>query len=661
MRGFLNSLILVLLVYTSASGQNANPVADSLKALLAKIPDDTTKVNLFLQISRAYFNESWDDVIRYSEAAAKLSGKLEFEKGEALAYKNIGLGNIYQGIPIKAIEAWEKSLEKYRAIGDKNGEANMLSNLGGVFVLSDDSKALDYYLQSLRLAEEIRDSFRIATLNINIAALYDKKSNTLANAMESYRRAIAISEKNKYDEALGMATGNMGDIYLNKNQIDSALYYYRIGEVNLRNQANHPLALNNIGKAYLKRKDFKSAFYYLQMAFDEAEKTNNKIYMEGALLGIADVYSQQGELKQAMSYYKRAEKMSTEMSDNEELRKTYAGLAFVYSRLKDYANAYQYQLKLSDIQEKIYNEETDNKLANLRFDFDLQKKQNEISLLSRDKALQELELNRQKLAKNALIAGLGLVSLIIFILYRDYRGKIRINRILDQQKEEIETLLLNILPAEVAHELQKEGVSTPRFYESASVLFTDFKSFTKLADEMTPQQVIEELNSCFIVFDEIMDKYGLEKIKTIGDAYMCAGGIPTPDPKHYLKMIKAAREIQRYILERNKERGELGIIPWEIRIGIHVGPIVAGVVGRKKYAYDIWGSTVNIASRMESNGEPGMINISAATYELVRDLYECTYRGKIYAKNVGEIDMYFLGEEKTSVVKQVEYEAGSQQ
>ena len=164
---------------------------------------------------------------------------------------------------------------------------------------------------------------------------------------------------------------------------------------------------------------------------------------------------------------------------------------------------------------------------------------------------------------------------------------------------------------------------------------------------MSPKELVEELDACFIAFDGIIEKYQLEKIKTIGDSYMCAGGIPTPDATHVLKIVKAGLEIQHYISEYNQKRQEKGLEPWNIRIGIHVGPIVAGVVGKKKYAYDIWGSTVNIASRMESNGEPGKVNISSATYELIKDYYECSYRGKISAKNIGEIDMYFIDHEHT--------------
>jgi class 3 adenylate cyclase len=176
-------------------------------------------------------------------------------------------------------------------------------------------------------------------------------------------------------------------------------------------------------------------------------------------------------------------------------------------------------------------------------------------------------------------------------------------------------------------------------------MFTDFVSFSKIAESMSPQQIVSELNEFFTEMDEIIDKYGLEKIKTIGDSYMCAGGIPTANTTHPIDMVRAGLDIVEYLRQKNKLREQAGMAKWEIRIGINTGSIVAGVVGKKKYAYDIWGNTVNIASRMESNGEPGMLNISADTYALIKDRFDCTHRGKIYAKNVGEIDMYFVDRE----------------
>ncbi len=204
-------------------------------------------------------------------------------------------------------------------------------------------------------------------------------------------------------------------------------------------------------------------------------------------------------------------------------------------------------------------------------------------------------------------------------------------------------LLLNILPEKVAMELKDRGEATAKHYESVSVLFTDFQAFTRLASEITPQEVVVTLNECYTAFDDIIDKHGLEKIKTIGDAYMCAGGLPTENTTNALDAVAAACEIQQWIAEWNEERVARGLKSWDLRIGIHTGKLIAGVIGKTKFAYDVWGDAVNIASRMESYGEIGKVNISEATYELVKDQFSCTKRGKIEVKGKGEIDMYFVG------------------
>jgi len=206
-------------------------------------------------------------------------------------------------------------------------------------------------------------------------------------------------------------------------------------------------------------------------------------------------------------------------------------------------------------------------------------------------------------------------------------------------------LLLNILPAEIAEELQSSGYATPRHYQTVSVLFTDFKGFTKIAEGLSPNELVEVLNTFFKAFDKIVEEYSLEKIKTIGDAYMCAGGIPSEDNSHIYNIVRAGLAMQECVMDINVKREEIGQLPWNLRLGIHTGPIIAGVVGIKKYAYDIWGDTVNIAARMESSGEVGKVNISEATYDLVKDKFICHHRGKILAKNKGEIDMYFVEKE----------------
>jgi len=213
---------------------------------------------------------------------------------------------------------------------------------------------------------------------------------------------------------------------------------------------------------------------------------------------------------------------------------------------------------------------------------------------------------------------------------------------LEESRKKSDELLLNILPAQIAQELKEDGYARPREYDRVTVMFTDFKGFTIVAEKLQPEALIEELDRCFVYFDEVIERHNLEKIKTIGDSYMCAGGIPRANRSNPVEAVLAAIEIQRFMNQMRDIKKSLGEPFWELRIGIHTGPLVAGVVGKKKFAYDIWGDTVNTASRLESSGEVGRVNLSADTHELVRDFFLCSYRGKVLAKNKGQIDMYFV-------------------
>lgn len=213
---------------------------------------------------------------------------------------------------------------------------------------------------------------------------------------------------------------------------------------------------------------------------------------------------------------------------------------------------------------------------------------------------------------------------------------------LNQERKKSDQLLRNVLPEAIAQELKQTDRVQPVDYENASVLFTDFVGFTQIAESFTPQRLIEELDSCFSRFDEIARRHNLEKIKTIGDAYMAVGGVPRPNKTHAVDCILAALEIESLVTGfREREMAEKKAY-WQIRVGIHSGDLVAGVIGREKFSYDVWGDTVNTASRLESSGVAGRINISGATHQLVREFFDCEFRGKVPAKNKGEIDMYFV-------------------
>ena len=620
------------------------------------LSNDTASVNYLLKESKKHLGDDPAKSVNLAMQARDIAEKIDFPLGKASAYKNIGLGYYYQGKYLATLDFWNQSLTIFEELKDEIGVANLLNNIAAVYAdQGADEKALEFALRSLKISEQTKDKLRILSALNTVATIYFNKDATRDKALAYLLRALPLCQELGDKESFGVLAENIGEIYYKNGESDStkaadyfakALEYFNTSIGALGNSANSPSAYNGIGKLYLKKGDYAKALEYHEKALAIAEKAGVKAHMVRSLQGIATTYLGEKKYSAALIYFKKAIDIAEQIKLSQELKELYGAIAQLYDQSHDYANAYKYQTLFSNIKDTLYNIDTDKKLGSLQFDFDLQKKQSEINLLTKDKDLADLRLKRQKLAQWALTIGLGLVLMITLLIFRSYRVKVRTNKILDKQNEEIEGLLLNILPSEVAKELQAHGTATPRNYESVSVMFTDFKGFTIIADKKHPRALVEELNTCFMVFDTIIEKHGLEKIKTIGDSYMCAGGIPTPEEDHIFRMIKASLEIRDYMAKYNLERTANGLEPWYLRIGIHSGPIVAGVVGRKKYAYDIWGSTVNIASRMESNGEPGKVNISSTVHEMIKDRYECAYRGKIFAKNVGDIDMYFVDAEK---------------
>lgn len=242
--------------------------------------------------------------------------------------------------------------------------------------------------------------------------------------------------------------------------------------------------------------------------------------------------------------------------------------------------------------------------------------------------------------------GLGILGVLLVVGFLFWKKNNQLlksnNQLLLEEKKRSEDLLFNMLPTEVVRQLKNRGTVKARRHEAVSVLFTDFKNFSQIAKSLTPEELVGELDYCFSTFDHIIEKYRLQKIKTIGDAYMCIGGLYTRGGNHVHRMVAAALEIQQFLNNREKESTQDGGYFSEARIGIHTGPVVAGVIGTKKIAFDVWGDTVNVAQQMEQRSEKGKVNISGDTYELVKDKFECTHRGKVITKNKKEYDMYFV-------------------
>jgi adenylate cyclase len=627
-----------------AAGQSLKK--DSLVTLLSAARADTNKVNLLISLGSELMSSSPQEALDYSKEAIGLALKLNFQRGLARANKNAGLVHYFKSEFPETIKYWDESRRIFESIGDKAGIANIASNMGAVYNnFGEDNKALELFFQSQKAAVEIGDSLRLATTMINIGLIYLKKEATLDKAIEIYLEAYPIAVAIHDYDAIGTAAVNLGDAYFKKGKYPEALIYYNksITAFESASSGNVTVAFASIGRVYAKEGEFEKALENQNRALEISERLNAKLNMVLALLGLADTYNLKGDAKSAILSLERAQKIGLEINANFELQEAYKGLAKSYATLSDFSNAYRNQVLLTDVNDILYRSSNDNMLDNQQLSFDLAKKEGELKI-------QELAMQKQRVLKNSILAGLILIIIIAFIILRNYLDKVRVNRLLDKQNAQIESLLLNILPAEVARELQDQGSATPRDYQSVSVLFTDFKDFTRIAGGLPPNLLVAELNEYFNAFDTIIEKHNLEKIKTIGDAYMCAGGIPSENNTHPVNVVQAGLDMQEFMRNRNLERAEKQLVPWGLRVGIHTGPVVAGVVGRKKYAYDIWGNTVNIASRMESNGEVGKVNISAATYELVRDTFNCEYRGKISAKNVGEIDMYYVDNKTIEII-----------
>ncbi|MGB3019243.1 MAG: adenylate/guanylate cyclase domain-containing protein [Ignavibacteria bacterium] len=211
-----------------------------------------------------------------------------------------------------------------------------------------------------------------------------------------------------------------------------------------------------------------------------------------------------------------------------------------------------------------------------------------------------------------------------------------------EEKKRSESLLLNILPEEIALELKQFSRSYARYHDEVTILFADIKGFSGITENLSAEELVSQLDECFRAFDKIVDKHGLEKIKTVGDMYVCACGLPKPVNDNAVKTVRAALDMINFLKGFNAAKQIQDLPAFDFRVGIHTGPVITGVVGQKKFTYDIWGDAVNMAARMEQHGEPGKINISGSTYALVKDKFTCIHRGKIEAKNKGKVDMYFV-------------------
>lgn len=630
-------------------GNYADALKNYFSSLKAKeeIGDIPGIGNSYHSIATAYLEQgNYPEALKNFISSLKIRETIGDKQALADTYNNIGIVFERQGDYEGALKNYKASLKMCQDIGEKKTEGGGFINIGVIYQRQGNyPEALKNFLSALKIGEEINDKYNISSSYSNIAQIKALQGDW-AEALKYYDLAVKIKVETGDQEGL-------------------ANTFYNIGSTRIKMAAAEP-AQRSMHLAQSRK--------YLDSALIISKQIGARDLIRFAYNGLSDLDSALGNYKQSLENYKfyavykdsvlndennkqiaeMRTKYETEKKDNEILLLNKEKFITDLTLKEQLAEISRQQLLQRQKENEILLLNQDKEIQQLEFGkkeselkeqkLQTESKNKEVQLLNKDKeiqkatlSIQSVEIRRQKNVRNSFIGGFAVLMLFSAVVFAQKKK-------ITKEKNRSEELLLNILPSETARELKQTGGARAKSYDMVTVLFTDFKNFTQATEKMTAEELVKEIHFCYSEFDKIISQHGIEKIKTIGDSYMCAGGLPAVNSTNPVDMVKAAQKInsfmdQRKITLRDSASQRNG---FDLRIGIHTGPVVAGIVGIKKFAYDIWGDTVNIASRMESSGETGKINISGATYELIKKDFTCTYRGKIQAKNKGEIDMYFV-------------------
>ncbi len=511
-------------------------------------------------------------------------------------YLELGQGYRLQGDLSLALGAFLKCIEAAKRGYDQEGIGTGDAAIADVYSLYGDNKnAKHYYNEAISLLAGITDSITYASIILNTGEEYFRE-NDLDSAYIYYERAGKVFRKLNFTTGIAYAQGNCGMVQTKSGK-------YELAEKNL----NEAIAVLE------KKKDYYPVCVYLTY--------------------LSDIFHAKGDNYAAMKYAHQSLDFARQYGLKEQISDANLKLSQLYQDFGDTRKSLEYYKEHIKYRDSVNNIKSVQKMADLRTEYEVSQKQVQVNLLNQQKRSQQIIII-------ATVITAALIFLLAFGLYRRYIFIRKTNLVIEEEKNRSDNLLLNILPEETARELKQRGEVQAKKFESVTVLFSDFAGFTKIAEKVSPEHLVKSIDIYFREFDRITTKYGLEKIKTIGDAYMCAGGLPGKTVTQAKHVILAAREITEVV--KNRIGGREDIIRFDIRIGIHTGPVVAGIVGLRKWQYDIWGDTVNIASRMETMSEPGRINISETTYEETKNEFPCEYRGVMDVKNRGSLKMYFL-------------------
>jgi len=512
----------------------------------------------------------------------------------------------------------------------------------------DLNDALEAYFKGAEIAANAKNTEDEGGANMSIADVYSIMGNS-ANAEIYYAKAIQLLRNADNPVLLASALLNAGDEAFNVGNYDLALKYFDESGTIFK-EADYLIGiaynLGNVGMVYAEQGKDALAEVNINEAIAILEDMEDYSPISVYLTFMANIYAKKADFTTAFNYAQRSLDLANQFGLKDEISNANLKLSELYEQIDSSRKSLEHYKEYVVYRDSVKDINEVQQIADLRTNYEVSQKQIEVDLLEQKKKTQNIILY-------ATAGVLFLIGLLALGLLKRNKFIKATNIIIEKEKQRSDDLLLNILPKDTATELKKFGKVKAKKFDLVTVLFTDFEGFTKYSEHLSPEDLVETVDFYFSEFDKIIEKHHLEKIKTIGDAYMCAGGLPFPSNDHAKRVVLAAFEIAEFV-EKIQKEVEKENFNFNVRIGINTGPVVAGVVGSKKFAYDIWGDTVNIAARMESHSAPGKINISEHTYQLIKNDFECEYRGKIDAKNKGMMKMYFVNAIKENVYETVE-------
>ncbi|NQV51936.1 MAG: hypothetical protein HQ500_02070 [Flavobacteriales bacterium] len=600
-------------------------------------------VNTYLEGLDLYNQDKTAEGMRIMLEALDRLDELRFKAHVHSPLSNFRMVLNREGEQQEKYEFYRKRLDHYIKYGPIESSAAALHGIANYFYFMNNyEKAIEYYMRSAKMHESFAKDITYSVGEMVVGNIYSEWGNQ-NKALEKFDVMDSVPTEEKFRNFHYYNNISRASLLEKVGKPNESIRIYR-ALLNSSDDPSPPLrsaAALEIARLLAKLGEYDSVTAYLNIADSLVLQYSLEIWTPVANVELNFTkflyYNTLNDDEQANQFLALAIEDAEKVKHVPLMLKYYKAASEHFAAIDDNKNlAYHYLVKHDALSDSLAKSERENRIAAYE------------NLLNEERveAAHKAEVEEKDSIRNIAFASTLILLLLAVGLFSRVRFIRRSRKVIEQERDRSDELLLNILPEEIAKELKDSGRAEARDFKVVSILFTDFKDFTAASEKLSAQDLVSEINTCFEAFDRIMAKYHIEKIKTIGDSYMAAGGLPVPTDDSVKNTVLAALEMQAFIGARSEELGARGLPFFEMRVGIHTGPVVAGIVGVKKFQYDIWGDTVNTASRMESAGEIGKVNISQVTHDLLKDDPQFTFesRGKIEAKGKGEMEMYFISE-----------------